>query len=71
MQLLTCLFAHPVHRALAARADLLVFGQVVFDTGARQIGWQWFATALLMGWSIHGRQAGVGQCEDTVRIVFD
>jgi len=24
-----------------------------------------------MGWSIHGRQAGAGQREDTVRIVVD
>jgi hypothetical protein len=61
VQLLAEFLAHPVHRFATARADLLIIGQIVFDTLARKIRRQRFAATLAGFWLTELRQPGVRQ----------
>jgi hypothetical protein len=66
MQLFADVFADAVQRALAAAANLLLFGQIVFDALARQVRRQGLTSTLL------GRrwrdlwQASIGQRHGTI-----
>ena len=69
VQLFADFFAHAMHRAAAARTDLLVFGQVVLDALTRQFCRQRLATTLASGGLIGLRQPRVRQRERVVRLV--
>lgn len=54
-------FPHAMHPFAAARADLLVVGEVILDALARQVGRKCLAPALLPFWLSRLRQSRVGK----------
>jgi hypothetical protein len=54
-------FPHAMHPFAAARAGLLVVGEVIFDALARQVGRKCLASALLPFWFFRLRQSRVGK----------
>jgi len=66
VQLFADVFADAVQRALAAAANLLVCGQIVFDALARQVCRQGLASALLRRRWRNLWQAGIGQRHGTI-----
>jgi hypothetical protein len=61
VELFADFFAHAVQVVLAARANFLIFGQIVFNALPRQIGWQRLSAAFLVRWAICLWQTGVGR----------